>query len=409
MLQQRKKCVVFHPGRLSRPNRPKRLIPKKIPKPSLFKGPKTGLANVGTILPLHKFDPSIGFMLQFTGSSFSSRQDSISSMRETMVRLGKYPLYRPYAMMIKEKIHVYRPWIRKEQRIRTLLRCLVRCWILKKYEKRKLNTEDPVTMCEPEKPVQVFDMRLKGSYTFDIQTIKKTIEEDLVYSEWMFPKPKSPKNPFTNLPFTCGQMIKLIDSINKYGTSSWILEAYKSSHYDTDNFLMHYSIPIRMHGLKSIIRNKTSDEFQEFLIEFIEESYEYHDIQYTSHLNILKWAVFHAIEDPYMKKWINIFKRYHEYSILNGKEDSQKDEFLDETQTLLDDSVSIAKLGRERLNSISRVQTPARAPVQSPLQQPTLLAGVVLNGSVIQRINTTSYAITILSTLSLNSEEDDCI
>lgn len=404
MIRHRKKVAIFHPGR---PNPSKPIITKKIPKPSLFKGPKTGLANVGTIFPFNKLDPSVRFMLQFTESSFSSRERIISSMQETMNRLIKYSMYKPYALLIKEKIHTCRPWIRKEQRLRMLLRRLVQSWILKKYGKRQLNTEDPVTMCEPEKPIQVFDVRLKGSYVFDLQTIKKTIEEDLLYSEWMFPKPKSPKNPFTNLSFTCGQIIQLIKSIKQHGISSWILEAYRSANYDIDIFLMRYSIPIRLHGLKGLIRNKNSDELQEFLIEFIEESYDYHEIQYTSYLNILKWAVLNAIDDPYMIKWINLFKKYHEYIILNGKECQQKDDILDETQPLLEDSTNIARLGRERLKTTSPpVQTPNRTPL---LSHALTLTGVILSGDVIRRITPISYGVTLLEASSLLSEEDENI
>jgi hypothetical protein len=394
------RIAVFHPGKLQRRN-----PSKKIRKPSLVQGSKNNLAKVGSLIPFQKLNPSVRGMLQFAKHDFSSREHILSAMREGIARLGKYTLYKPYALLIKEQIHICRPWIRCEQRVRTRFRNLIRIWILKRYKNRRLNTEDPVTLAVPEKPVNVFDVRLRGSYVFDLETIKKVLEEDLVYSEWMFPKTRQPKNPFTNLPFTCAQLIELIKSINNYGTSSWILEGYKTSHYNTDKFLRNYSIPIQLHGLNSIIRNKTSDEFQEFLTEFIEDSYDYHQIQFTSHLNILKWAVIHAANDPYMKRWISLFKKYHEHSILYGKYDQSKYDYLDATQELLEDSANLARLGRERLAPPSRTSASVQSPI---LTSRIVLTGVVLSGGVIQRIVNIPNT-TLLQASTFYSDEDELV
>ena len=38
------------------------------------------------------------------------------------------------------------------------------------------------------------------------------------------------------------------------------------------------------------MRNKTSEEYTELMCEFLEDEFEYHEIDFTSHLIILKWA-----------------------------------------------------------------------------------------------------------------------
>ena len=221
-----------------------------------------------------------------------------------------------------------REWFQTEQRCRFAFRRLAQCWLYKKYRTRMLNTEDPVTMAKPTVPVYIYDSSKKGMYVFEASCIKKLIETDLAYSEWLFPESKHPKNPFTNMEFTESQKLSLLTSLRKVGFGSWMFEAYKTLKWDLDTFKLHHAISIKLLGLKELIQNPLSRDSKDYLIEFIEDQYDYHKgskgLPYT--LTVLIWGVNNKTSTPYIQKWYKLFEKQFRHSILTGGVQTDYDE-----------------------------------------------------------------------------------
>ena len=215
-------------------------------------------------------------------------------------------------------------WTKREQKVRTFIRILVHKWIQKKYKDRILNTEDPCTLLPPVKTIKLFDHACRGFHQFEASSLKKQFETSLQYSEWLFPKPTHPKNPFTNLPFNEGQRITIVNSLRKYGYGSWFIEAYRNSGWNLVHFTIDNSINLRINSITQLCKNP-NHETQEFLDEFITNQYTENEINKPIILTVLKWAVKNRIDDLYMKKWLQLMKEYYtikyRYSISDNSED----------------------------------------------------------------------------------------
>ena len=219
-------------------------------------------------------------------------------------------------------------WFQTEQRCIFAFRRLAQCWLYKKYRTRMLNTEDPVTMAKPTVPVYVYDSSKKGTYIFEASCIKKLIETDLTYSEWLFPESKHPKNPFTNMEFTECQKLSLLSSLRKLGFGSWLFEAYRTLKWNLNKFKLHHAISIKLLGLKELIENPLSRDSKDYLIEFIEDQYEYHKGSrgLPPTLTVLLWGVNNKTTSSYIEKWYKLFEKQFRHSILTGGVQSDYDE-----------------------------------------------------------------------------------
>jgi hypothetical protein len=210
------------------------------------------------------------------------------------------------------RINFLTTYIKKEQKCRWQFKKLMNFWLYKKYHKRLFNTTDPMTACEPESPVYLYNAKQRGSYVFDICFLKKHFETALKSSEYMIPKPIRPKNPFTNIPFSLADQITIIEAIVKSGKSSWFLEGYKAVGYKLSKFCERFKVALRCEIIDDYCRNPQTDDSKEHMIEFLEYVFEIYEYDYNeSKLKILKWAVKTSYNDPFIKIWRKIYVDYH--------------------------------------------------------------------------------------------------
>jgi hypothetical protein len=305
--------TVFHPGKL--PQKPIKKTGKKFASTSTF----YTLEEMGSFIPISALHSSYQPIVCFTKNTIKDRHESVQALFESVnkLRLNKRKID---TLNLLENAINKKLLFELDQRIHTMFRKFVQRWIYKKYKDRFLNTDDPATLCPPVKPVIVFDVNARGSFVFEASTLKKMLEHDLLYSEWMFPCSIEPKNPLNNLKFTQGQIIYLIDTLKLIGHGSWILDGYKSCKLDIVDFRNIYKTPIKLNALDDIVKNKKANELQEHLIDFIEEEYDYHsqDMDSLKYLIAIKWAVKNMVDHPYMKEWINILKIHHTQEIIHG-------------------------------------------------------------------------------------------
>ena len=382
--------LTFHPGNLALLKKPNA---KKKPKyPADYVRVKKRYAPIVPILkPKSSFTIDNPHMLytasrcpimyriwlQFMGQSITDRYIYFDNLRlEKADKLNtsflKHPEMQPYTRRLLF-------WAKKEQNVRTQMRKLVALWLVKHYESRMLNTEDPATLAEPDKPVLIFDSKSRGSYVFEASTIKRQMEENLGYCKWLVSEPQLPKNPLTNLPFHTGQVAEIFRQLAIYGMSSWILEGYKEHHYNLSEFLEFFRQPLMMRTVEHCRKNPTCEDTQEFVEEFIEDEFEHHDIPYNSTLTILKWALKNKSDLKYIQSWINTWSEYYKATIVHGEETVRNhtrhvDFVHDMSYDLFQNKTMIQKLGRMRLEAIAKEEPVLVQPsVQLQLTRPITL------------------------------------
>jgi hypothetical protein len=211
-----------------------------------------------------------------------------------------------------------RAWVKMEIKVRTRIRRLVQLWLAKKYKSRMLNTEDPCTMSAPIKPVYIFDPASRGTYVFEATSLKQHMESSLGYARWMIPEPKMPTNPFTNLPFSIGQLLVLQTAMRFQNVSSWMLEGFQDSKYDLKLFEVTFARPLRINALKVLHRNPTSEDLIDELRDFVEDNYEEEKINKPAHLTAICWGVEFKPLSDYIGQWRQVWYDYMYPRILHG-------------------------------------------------------------------------------------------
>ena len=288
--------------------------------------------------------------------------------------------------ILDDHIAEAKKWFALEQKVRFHLRHLVQTWLFKRYKGRVLNDTDPCTLEPISNPICIFDTRARGYYQFDAKSLRRTLEFGLGFQDWMFPDPKFPKNPLTNLDFNCGQLIEIQKGIRQAGLGSWLMEGFAKCNWNAELFKLNYSVPLKLHAISSLYKNPQSEQMQEFLVEFIEDQWEAHEIPTASTKTILRWAVIHEMDDPYMQKWLDVWHEYFKLKVQYGLRDASSDRLNTEfakTLLLLENSQKIAEFGERRLAAIrskNKFQTPIQFP---PLQLPVLSNQILTASSTI--------------------------
>lgn len=313
---------------------------------------------LGTVFHMEKLPLEIYISLQFTKRSITNYVDLINSHVITFNIIQQLKYHK------KGVNHIYYDIIRKQEslcyiiKITSALRRFVQIWLYKKYGNHELNTEDPATLSKPEKPIYVYDTIAKGTYIFEASTLKNQFISDISYTDWLVPSIRHPKNPFTNLPFTLGQKIKIINDLKVYTIYTWQIEAYKKHKFNLSKFQEEFYVSIRIKGLDDLVKNTSSDQFSILLAEFVEDQFNYHGCFRKTYLNTIYWAINKLPNDTYIKQWIDIFYKFYRVEIIYGKDyldtnEELGDKYYAETKILLDNVKEIMRLCNIRLQSIT--------------------------------------------------------
>lgn len=272
----------------------------------------TPLISIATNSSLHAC-----LTLQLTGNSLTEIWTYCRS-KENAPRNPLVPL--DTASAAKEEMAERLHWMRMEQRLRTRFRRLVQRWIFKRYSTKQLNTDDPATLSPPVKPVFLFDPRARGMYCFEASTLVKCIDADLGYSEWMFPTPHHPKNPLTNLDFTIAQRVRVLEALQHWHMVPWKFQSYVSCKYKLLAFRDIFMTPLKLHALHDAVEHPESEVCIDFLTEFMEDQYFYHQLHAPSTLTILRWAIRHTPNHWICANLRDAFERFTRFTYIYGED-----------------------------------------------------------------------------------------
>jgi hypothetical protein len=182
---------------------------------------------------------------------------------------------------------------------RKVKKCLLNC----------KNIEDPVSLEVPKSPVIIIDFKQGLSFVYDARTLRKTIENRILYSDYMFPEPRAPVNMLTNQPFTLGQYYSIVIQCKKYGETSWILDSLKAVHFDLHLFSIYNKQKLKLEAINSFFKS-SAYVIRDIVLDFFHKEADLSELP-DRHLYDFIKTYDTKPELPIIKMWINHTKKYY--------------------------------------------------------------------------------------------------
>lgn len=162
-------------------------------------------------------------------------------------------------------------------------------WLLRKYihtlrlrimNRRVIGTEDLSTtvVIPKESLVEVYDLPSRSVYRFHTQTIMRIILNSLSYSSYGIACPLVAKNPYTNIAFTMGQLIRIVEqiTINLARFHRMIpdpLFSYRMGNYNIATYFNENKLRLHLHAASTFFANKEDRDVIEIYGEIMEDVY----------------------------------------------------------------------------------------------------------------------------------------
>lgn len=215
-------------------------------------------------------------------------------------------IQRYYALEANEYKKVKALYIVLFQSVK-IIKKIIHLYIIQKCLRNVKNINDVVTLDPPVKPVHVIDYKNRLSYVYEATTLKKTIENRLLYSDYMFHDPKMPINMLSNKPFSYGQLLSIIGQCKEYGIFSWILDRFRSCNCNLSVFEMQFRQQLKIQAILSHFKNQK--DAKESVIDY----FELHAMGLTNR-QIDAFSKLYDINNslhPYIQKWISVTREYY--------------------------------------------------------------------------------------------------
>ena len=175
--------------------------------------------------------------------------------------------------------------------------------------KKQINEEDIVSMEVPKKPIYVINYPERCSYVYEAETMRRSINNKLLMSDWMFDTPQYPVNPLSNEPFTTGQLLSIYNQMKTYGSFSWVFDRFKACSFNLNLFKLRFKQQLKLEAIESHFKNEPVNS-KETIIDLFETN----AINYgVSDANIEKFKTFYDLypNSAYNIKFKPLVMRYY--------------------------------------------------------------------------------------------------
>jgi len=249
----------------------------------------------------------------------------------------------------------------KNQRLRNAFSALARRWLLKRAKQG--NDEDLVTGDVPVNPVILFDWKSRTKYVFEASTIRKDIVSRLLNSTACFyPKPLTPRNPYTNMPVTLAQFYSIVRQLRARGCTHWTIEALYSTGYYIDIFQDEMYRKLKNTILKNLFTDHGNSEGISVVLDFIEDRFKNTTVIYEGeNVGIIfeeaayRWALENRASHPHICAWRSLAYEYHKIATQNS---DKEENIVRQARALCLASDCIKKLFESSSSSNSSNNTP---------------------------------------------------
>jgi len=160
------------------------------------------------------------------------------------------------------------------QRLRWNFKRLLNRWLIKRSNKRTVDS-DLITM-EPvpeDDQIRIYCIKSRSLYVFNGNSLLKMVKSALESQQGSICNPKQPKNPFTNVPFTYAQMIKVSKELLNWCAKKSIrfpaiISVYAESRYSLMNLMSLHNNFLQYHATRNYMFN--DDIHGAFFLENLE-------------------------------------------------------------------------------------------------------------------------------------------
>jgi len=166
-------------------------------------------------------------------------------------------------------------------RIRWLLRKWIRRYCMRKADAR--NT-DPTDLCTtlpiPERAlVTVYDMRNRNVYRFHYQTLQTLILNSLLFQQYGIANPLYPKNPYTNLRWSHGQLLSIHQQIGECAAyhsrlPPALLCNFRQTGLCLRSFARHHRVVLHTQAAVNFFKRQYDNDVREIYNETLDDLYD---------------------------------------------------------------------------------------------------------------------------------------
>lgn len=217
----------------------------------------------------------------------------------------------PFGPPSKEFLEDTRDAILSNMRFRTAMRGLLARWL--RSQLKPANDEDLVTLAPPLRPVRIVDWAQRRMYSFEARTIYKDCVERLLLHDELWTTPSAPRNPYTNLPLSLGQLHSVVEQLRLLGYSHWTLNALRGCQYDLTTFKRKFAESLSYAAVDAVFRDPDSEDCKTVLLDFLGQEFEQHGAVFCR--SVYLWALEHLNDCTHLMEWRKICKLYHTLTI----------------------------------------------------------------------------------------------
>jgi len=206
-------------------------------------------------------------------------------------------------------------------------------WKIRAATRNIKNVEDPITLEVPKKPVYVMDIKRRLSFVYDARSLRKAIENRLLFSDYMFAEPLEPVNLLTNEPLTYGQILSIVRQCRAHGESSWVLDELQIHGNNLKEFTIFNKQKLNLEAVNLFFK-KSTYVMRETVVDYFVQEADFADLPRHKVAGFIR----RYDTDPMnglVQRWIRNTKEYYIAKELNNPTLLHKNEV--DTEKLLND------------------------------------------------------------------------
>ena len=174
---------------------------------------------------------------------------------------------------------------------------------------KKINECDPITLEPFKHPITIMNLNTRSIYVFESKMLAKMWSTNLLQHDGLFMEPRSPINPFTNLPFNDLQLAQGIQQLRKNGHLDWVLETFAACHFDMKRWQQKFGVSLRVEAIQNVFADKNSIDRYDMLIDFIEMQHEFHAQRFDK--KFYEWILHSPETVDFAHLWSLECRRYY--------------------------------------------------------------------------------------------------
>ena len=280
------------------------------PLPELWHTP---VIKIKPVQNLHKVDPKIyplvGSYERATTALFQRLPARLSYARRHLRFLltPPTPTTMKFFPWTSEQIRQIYADFQKQVEFRFQMKRLVLHYLQRRS--KLVNDMDPITLEPVVRPVLLYLPSVKSIYQINPVSLMNHWTSLLLSHDDFFIEPRFPTNPYTNLPVDILSMKYAVNKLRDTSNTNWIIESFASCHYNITKWESQFEQPLNIEAIKSTLKDKSSNDRAEYLIDFAEKQFYEHMVTFNK--NLFTWLFKKNPISQYERSWEKLCTQFY--------------------------------------------------------------------------------------------------